>query len=445
MIVYDISIIDLFISLMYIILILIGANFLKPNKKFAYARFFMPYLYTKIGFAVLFVLIHSYYYKGGDTYLYFNGGKFIAEQIINRPDLALKYLFSSYMNFQELPLSSGFDVNFFKSTDVFLMSKLTSIFSLICFNQFMASSILFSIFSAFGIWKLFKTLCSLYPSIDKYFAIGILFYPTIGIWGSGILKDPLALSAVGYIFNAIYLLFQKRKIVTSTIYILISIYICVILKPYILYTFIPVMLLWFQGNLSKRLKNRFVRFVITPLVIVLFFTAGYFTIQSISESAGKYSLDNVQSVAEGFHSWHTYLAETRNQSGYNLGEVEFTFTGILEKSPAAIVVTFFRPFIFTDVRNVATGFEAIQSFILLLITIYVIIKVKIWNFFKILFTNNDCRAFMLFALIFGISVGLTSYNFGALSRYKIPCLPFFTSSLAIIYFQGVRKLSPKFL
>jgi hypothetical protein len=40
---------------------------------------------------------------------------------------------------------------------------------------------------------------------------------------------------------------------------------------------------------------------------------------------------------------------------------------------------------------------------------------------------------LVFSLIFAFAVGISSYNFGALSRYKIPCLPFYGAFILILY------------
>jgi hypothetical protein len=45
----------------------------------------------------------------------------------------------------------------------------------------------------------------------------------------------------------------------------------------------------------------------------------------------------------------------------------------------------------------------------------------------------------VFSLIFAFAVGISSYNFGALSRYKIPCLPFYAIALILIYYKNVPK------
>jgi hypothetical protein len=40
-----------------------------------------------------------------------------------------------------------------------------------------------------------------------------------------------------------------------------------------------------------------------------------------------------------------------------------------------------------------------------------------------------------FALLFAVFVGTSTFNFGSLARYKIPCLPFFMAALSIIYYN----------
>ncbi len=446
MLVREISLIDGLISLLVIIFVVTIAYFIRPDSKKLYSKYYFPFIVAKISFAVLFVLIHVYYYKGGDTFLYFAGGNFFREQFMASPQTYFKIMFSSFEDIRNIYFGQSFDVFYaFGSLDVFFMSKALSVFNILTGGNYLASSILFTIVTAIGVWKLYLSLCNLYPRLTKLFAIGILFYPSLGIWGSGILKDPLTLACVGFIFSSTQNLIQKKQIVLSTLTIISSVLLCQILKPYILYTFIPVILLWVQGKINQNVSNSFLKFIITPIIILGFIGGGYIIIQSVSKDAGKYSIENVQSVAEGFNSWHTYLAETRNQSGYSLGTVEYTPTGILEKSPQAFFVTYYRPFIIGDVRNVATLFEAVQNLILLLLTIYILFKVNPVKFIKLVSNNPEIRAFLIFSITFGIAIGLTSYNFGALSRYKIPSLPFYVAFLIITYYEGdmKKKLSLK--
>ena len=71
----------------------------------------------------------------------------------------------------------------------------------------------------------------------------------------------------------------------------------------------------------------------------------------------------------------------------------------------------------------------------------------LWLTIKILFTIGPARAWraiatdpniqfcLIFTFIFAFAVGISSYNFGSLSRYRIPCLPMFALSLILIYYR----------
>ncbi|MEX0598485.1 MAG: hypothetical protein WD512_18530, partial [Candidatus Paceibacterota bacterium] len=370
--------------------------------------------------------------------MYFQGGNFFANLIQFNPLESIKFFFSDASNYMNLPSVKGYHVlQHLKADDSIFMSKVSALFCLIGFNEFLTSSMLFTLFCSIGSWLIFVVFSKLYPSATIYFAIGTLFFPTLAIWSSGILKDPITLMAIGLIFYSTYKASNGKGIITSLLIIAFAIYICMALKPYVLYIFIPTMLIWTQSQIRANFKSSFVKNIIKPLTLLLSLLGGYLLINEISKDAGKYSIENLESVVKGFHSWHDYLASTRDQSGYTLGEISYTPIGILSKVPEGVFVTFFRPFPLFDTRNIATWFEAIQSFSLLIVSIYVILRAGFLKTVHTIYRNKDVTAFIFFALVFGFAVGFTSYNFGALSRYKIPCLPFYTAALAIIYHQGV--------
>ena len=45
---------------------------------------------------------------------------------------------------------------------------------------------------------------------------------------------------------------------------------------------------------------------------------------------------------------------------------------------------------------------------------------------------------LLFALSFAFVVGISTYNFGSLSRYKIPCTPFYMLFILILLFKDKK-------
>ncbi|HEX2627488.1 MAG TPA: hypothetical protein VHM26_00700, partial [Chitinophagaceae bacterium] len=42
----------------------------------------------------------------------------------------------------------------------------------------------------------------------------------------------------------------------------------------------------------------------------------------------------------------------------------------------------------------------------------------------------------VFSIIFAAAIGSTALNFGSLSRYKIPCLPFYLIMIFVLFREG---------
>ena len=54
---------------------------------------------------------------------------------------------------------------------------------------------------------------------------------------------------------------------------------------------------------------------------------------------------------------------------------------------------------------------------------------------RAIFSKPVIQMCLIFALLFGFVVGFTSFNFGALARYKIPSMPFFAAFLVMVSYQ----------
>lgn len=127
-------------------------------------------------------------------------------------------------------------------------------------------------------------------------------------------------------------------------------------------------------------------------------------------------------------------ARSGDGSGYSLGELDGSWQSMIFVAPGAINVSLFRPYLW-EANNPLMALSALESFITLLATILVLIQVRSYLFYYIRAEVIFC---LVFALIFAFGVGASSYNFGTLSRYKIPLLPFYWSALAIIYTSWAR-------
>ena len=152
----------------------------------------------------------------------------------------------------------------------------------------------------------------------------------------------------------------------------------------------------------------------------------------LSGTLGKYSLEN---VAKTSYITSTYIASVSGDQGsaYDLG-VTPTMAGIISKFPAAVNVTLFRPYIW-ETRKVIQMLNAIEAFLFMWVTIKVIITLGPRLTWKTISQDPTIQFCLIFTLIFAFAVGISSGNFGTLSRYRIPCLPFYGLALVLMYYK----------
>ena len=143
------------------------------------------------------------------------------------------------------------------------------------------------------------------------------------------------------------------------------------------------------------------------------------------------SVDNLQVFETAQGAQKDLQKSYYNGNSFNIGDYDPTPLGLLSVSHKAIFATLFRPSIF-DVKNIVMFISAIENTFMLLFCLYLIIKLKVFRFFSLIRSHPLVTFSIVFSLFFAISLGVSVSNFGTLVRLKIPCIPFFVSSLVII-------------
>ena len=446
---------DFLILFLYIIIIFFVArniqkySLLKGLKEY---RFFVSGLFLKLGGSIAYTLIYQLHYGYGDTFLYFHSGIAYRDFLFEHPGEWLKLFFSSSESLikDKYEYISGFTIYktisgeqpFYYESDVFLMGKIVSLFSFVAFNSQLVISLFFALFSFTGLWKLFQTIISIYPKWQMNLGYAIFYVPSVFFFGSCLMKDSITLGALGWFFYSIFnLLIMRRKgSFKNSIIIIFSTYLLMVLKAYIIICFLVALLIWLAVFYNRRIKNKFIQVILFPILFIIIAFIGGYGIVFIANSTDKYKLEVLKSTAQGYQSYHGSLGhDDGGSSVYSLGEITYTPIGIISKIPEAINVTFFRPYLW-EARSFLMIPSALESAILLVLTFYVVfIKVRMRRFAAILIRNEFALLCFIFSLTLGFAVGFTSYNFGALVRYKIPALLFYTIGLSIVYTEFLNN------
>jgi hypothetical protein len=403
--------------------------------------------YHNIGFwikifgALAFTVFNSYISRGDSLLLYYTEGANIYKLILKDAD-NIKWLFLPGEVFDETLLRNTANRGYFRSENNFMVTRITAFASFFTLGKYLLTNLFFSMAAFSGLWRLYRFFYQLYPHLYKQIAIAFLFLPTVVFWSSGILKDSVCISSLGWLTYALYESFyQKKNLILNLFIIAAAGYMLWVLKAYILVSYVPFFFLFlFLKNISL-IKSGFVKaaiFVGILLVSVIMFSQ---IKNKLIEALGEYAVDGLANTMQNKSNAYLIREATSSFSlgvdmsdGISAGKLALI-------APAAIVATFFRPFLWES-RNVSTLLSSFESLFIMYYTLMIIFKTGLSHFVKTIFGNPVVLYCILFSLLFAVFVGATTQNFGSLVRYKIPCMPFFVMALFLIQdAYGVKKES----
>lgn len=436
---YSIDIYDLLISPLYILLIYFYANHYKnlrirqPGKE--YYRYFLPALFCKITGGISLCLIYTYYYTyGGDATNYYNTACTLINVLLDGNFRLFTGLFNADPGaVAEVDAIGDYGYIYFNPRDTyaFFTVRLTMPFCLFSFKSFVGATVLLASVSFIGLWKLYEVFLAHFPQLYKSFAIAIFFVPSVFFWGSGIIKDTYTLSATGMYTYGIYqfLILKNRKakyllLLVGCAFIIISI------KPYIFFALAPGSIVWNYFYKLKKIRNPILRVISLPLILMLTGTIILLCLRFFGQYLGEYSLENI--LVKAVKTQQDLVRTQYGSNSYNIGKFDASLAGIMSKIPAAINMALFRPYLW-DARNPVMFISGLENFFMLGFSIFILIRVKFGVLLRSLFGDPLLIFSFLFALFFAFSVGLTTANYGALVRLKIPCIPFYLCALFILY------------
>lgn len=418
-----------YLILITFIAVLYRFKFLKKSDLRPY---FLPGIFFKIIGAISIVFIYQFYYNGGDTTTYYSDSLVITEAILKSPSKALILVNSTSSDklFEVKDYTSR--MFFFGDKSTMFVIVTAAIINIFTFSSYLITSIFFSILGFSGSWALFATLNKIEPVLKSKFALSVLFLPSLFFWGAGLLKDTLTLSALGWLIFGFYNLVILRKTpIKSLVIIILSAYIIITVKVYILVCLLPALSLWLFILYGDKIKSKKTKVFLKPLLFILAIFAGLYSTYLITLEDKHYNVDNIAETSKQTAQWIAYVSKAYGGSFYDIGEFDFTLLGVIKIFPAAVNVTLFRPYLW-EIRNPLMLISSLESLLFFIITIYVIYKCKIYKFVNIISNNEFILASLCFAITFSFAVGISTMNFGTLARYKIPALPFYLSSLFYI-------------
>lgn len=444
---FDYVLLPFFLLILYYIAFRIcNKNYRKTHSYIhPWRKYFIAGFSLKIFGAIFIGLVYEFYYKGGDTSAFFYHAKVINQSLDESPVKWFNLVFHIPDAYDPEYYEYINQMFWYNSASAYIVSSITAVFNVITFNTYLPTSIIFAALSFSGIWAMFRTFAEQYPKLTKPLAICILFIPSTFVWGSGIFKDTICMAALGWMTYASFRMLIRKQFRLKYMWIIVvCFYLLAVIKIYIILVFIPALALWILNTYSHKIVNMVVRAGLKILVYGVIVVGFIGVTNYFSDQLGAYSLENLAETSNTTRSYIYWASSTTADEGskYDLGGFDPTPLGMLSKFPLAVNVSLFRPYIWESRKPmvILNSLEATLFLFLTLKLLFVIGLRRVWNSIS---KNPNIQFFLIFTIIFAFAVGISSYNFGALSRYRIPCLPFFALSLVLIWYDN-KPLNSEF-
>ena len=376
-----------------------------------------------IGFAV----IYDFYYNwAGDTYYYYMASQRLGQVLFQDPTSYFRIMFDTIdgNNIQTLtPGLAYYPV--LRDPSRYAVHRFLSPFAIIGGENYYTVNICLSLFLFLLNWKFFQYIRTKINCNDKATFICIMLIPSVGFWSSALMKDSFT-----FTFNLVFIMcfakiFFDRKIRISTILgLLLSAYIVMELKVYILYAAIAGCMVWLGSGYIKRVKSTFFKFVIAPILILVVAIGGMYALRFVGESVGGKFSDVDSMLGQASVTQQDLKQEYYEGHAFDIGDFDGSIGSLISMGPKAIIAGLYRPFIFES-GNAVMLLSGLENTALLLLSIFVFFKAGIKYSLKQILGNPFVSMCFLFSVVLALGIGISTSNFGALVRFKIPLIPFF--------------------
>ncbi len=408
----------------------------KEIDKKPYYKYFTLALRFRLIMSLTFVGIYVFLYQGGDTLDYFQGAKAMKNLFwsnfenywIMMTEKVEYYMYYTYFN----PDTEFPPTHLFRRAENFTAVRAGSIPSILTNGSLIGINLFFAFFSFKASWRLYEVFVWYFPQHEKWLAFAILFIPSPAFWGSGLMKDSLSMIGVGYFVYYLHRIFilKEGNTLSNLLFLFAAGYLVFIAKSYILIAMLPGALIWANFDAIAKVESTFVRVILFPLVLLIIIGGGFQLYLASGNFLGDYGSDKILEKAVTTQQ-DLVREEAYGTNKFDIGPFEPTLPSIGGKFPVATNAGLYRPYLWES-NNLVMAFSGLENLILLYFSIVLLIKLGPIGMIRKIFGRPLLTFCFLFSILLAFSIGLTTANFGAMVRYKIPLIPFFTAMIIIL-------------
>jgi hypothetical protein len=426
------------VPLCFVMLLMVMSVVVRKYRDDKLKNLFLKAFYFKMGMTIAYTTVITIFYGGeGDTEMYYYCTMDLHKAVMDNTDNFVKIYTTKVINVKT-PLMDYFlfdgypypNFEFMHSASNFMIPKLGLPVAILFNKSYVCMALFFSFFSLGGAIRLFKLFYHYFPQYWREIAFATLFLPSVAFWSSGFLKDAICYGSVGYLAYGMFSVFIRRKAFAASIFwIALSSFFLFFIKVYILLAISPAIVLWLFSEFNRVVENKVLRRIMAVITFVAGAATAILLINATTsdENMKQYQLDTFVETSNYQRALYEGFSQQYEGSYFNLGS-----NNPVLLFPLGVIATLFRPFLWEPSSPIVM-LSALEAFMFLSFTIVYCWRKGVGGLFREAFKQPVFIMCLIFTLIFAAAVGSTATNFGSLSRYKIPCLPFYLIMILVLY------------
>jgi len=346
-------------------------------------------------------VVYKYYYGLGDTLTLFDDACKLVDLLYQDPAAYFTIVFSG------------------GSRSAFFVS-IVSVVNIITANNYWLTSLWFSFFSFWCSYRLVMRLDFAIPWSKIASRVGLLFFPTVVFWSSGIVKETLAFGAVAMLaFYFLGLMRGRRIMWRSLIGIIFFSWLLLNLKYYWGAVLMPSMItaLVIHYAVERKTWNSLILIPAWLAVFVLLLIAVTFT-------HPNFYMDRFLSVIVDNYNEYKKISRIDNLIVYY--DLSPTWKSVIINSPVALFFGLFRPTV-VEASSPTSIAASLENLLLLILVLGKLARLRMPSGENrlIVFTT------LVYVVVLCVFLALSTPNLGTLSRYRVGFLPFFVIPLIV--------------
>lgn len=388
----------------------------------------------KIGCGVLLWIIYTYYYTDrntSDIFKFYDDAKYIYQALPEHPLHYLQMVLGINTDADDLKPYYSQMHNWYrpwegaKFHDNKLIIQFNALVYLFSFGYYNVHTVFMCFLSLIGLTGIYKTFSPLVPGKRKELAVAVFLVPSVLFWASGVLKEGIIIFALGMlIYNINKCLYGNVNRIRYCLFFLLSALLLFLAKMYVFVAIAPVIVSLVIVRFTSS-KFVFLKFISVHLLFFLI-------------AVNLYRLNTEWDIMLFLHQKQMGFIQTaiseKAGSYININYLKPNVMSLIKNAPQAIFNSMFRPHLFES-KSVFIMISALENmflFILLIITVLFFKKpdkeVLPWLY-----------ACVFFAVMLSLLIGLVTPVLGSIARYRVPIIPFFTTSLIILLDKNKLK------